>query len=125
MISEVLANVGREITVQEPVLTWNLFWTTLIVPICSGITVAIIVNYVNRKHKERDEKDKNILELMRTIEEQKQQVTLQWRENHSAILCRVKENVENIYSSLDKKVDKDDCDRLRRTSYKGHEVNGI
>lgn len=103
------STVGREVTVQEPVMTWNLFLTAFLVPTCSALTVAVLVAYINWKHKKRDKRDEENDRLRRELEEEKMRNTIQWRQQHSDLLCRVKDKVENIYNGLDKKVDKDDC----------------
>ncbi len=112
MIAELFAAVGREVTVQEPVLTWNLFWTTILVPVCTAVSSAVIIGYINRKHKEREARYTEAAELRKEIEELKEKATKEWRENHTNIMCLVKTRLDGVVNGLDKKVDKEDCDRL-------------
>lgn len=116
MVSELLAAVGavatREVTMQEPVVTWNLFLTAFLVPTCSAISSGIIIGYISWRNRKKEKKDREIDALKLAIEEEKLKNTAQWRKNHTEVLCKVKERVDNIYTCLDKKVDKDDCDRL-------------
>ena len=127
MWTELFAAVGREVTVQEPVMTWNLFLTAILVPFCSAITVGIIVGYVNRKMKkketddinyrmEREKKESEIHELLRQLDNEKLKATTEWRRHHTDTLCKVKERVDDFYEAMGRKVDKDDCDRLMGNS---------
>ena len=127
MWTELFAAVGREVTVQEPVMTWNLFLTAILVPLCSAITTAIIVGYFNRKMKkkeandikyriEREKKEDEINSLLRQLDNEKQNATFEWRKHHTDTLCKVKERVDDFYNAIDRKVDKHDCDRLMGNS---------
>ena len=100
---------------QEIYLTWNLFWTTMFVPAC----LVAFGAWLNHKLKKRDEKEAENHNLKLELEEKKAEMTEQWRSNHTEILCRVKQTVDGIYDYLDKKVDKDDCDRLMELKANG------
>ncbi len=100
---------------QEPLLTWNLFWTTLFVPLC----LTLFGLWINRKLQERDKREEENHQLRLELEERKEEMTKQWRTNHTEILCRVKTKVDGIYEYLERKVDKDDCDRLMALKQNG------
>lgn len=46
--------------IQEPVVTWNLFLTAFLVPVCSALTVAFIMSYINWKMKNQVKKNEEI-----------------------------------------------------------------
>ena len=93
---------------EEPLITWNLFWTTLFFPLC----LSVFGFWLSEKLKERDRKEEENHELRAELEKEKEKLTAQWRSNQTDILCRMKQKVDNIYVALDSKVDKEDCDRL-------------
>ena len=92
----------------EPVLTWNLFWTTVIVP----ASMVGLGWYLNKLEKRRDEKHD---ERERLVEENKRLVAaemLAWRERFTTTLCGVKKTVESIDSRLDAKRETSDCTKM-------------
>lgn len=108
-ISIVLA-AGKEITATEPVITWNLFLTALLVP----LSVVLLGAYLSNKMKQNDEKDARILALIEKVHIADLKCIIEKQQSHHDILCNVKGKVESIYNAMDTKVDKDDCDRLMK-----------
>jgi arginyl-tRNA synthetase len=99
---------------MEPFLTWNLFLTLFLVP----ASVSILGIWLSWRLKRGDEKDKEIAHLIAKLDAEKQKATYEWREHHTAILCRVKQTVEGIDSRLDRKVNKEDCIRNTDDTWK-------
>lgn len=98
---------GKEITTVEPVITWNLYVT----PVVVGVSTALIMIFINRLFKRQDSKDVEIEKLLAEKEELKEQNIQQWRKTYTDTQCLIKNSVERIEDSLNGKVDKDDCIR--------------
>lgn len=113
MWTDLFAAITREVSVQEPVMTWNLFLTIFLVPICSALTTAAIVGHVNRKYKLQADHAEEVAVLLKRIEEEKLKALLAWQQEHATKICKVKEKVDGIYDELNVKVDKDECRDLR------------
>lgn len=109
MWTDLFAAVTREVTVQEPVVTWNLFLTAVLVP----ISVTLLGIFISYKMKKRDEKDDEIRLLKEELADEKEKAVEEWRKVHQNILCKVKASLDNIEESLGNKVDKGDCIRER------------
>jgi len=107
--STVLA-AGKEIVAIEPVVTWNLYLTAMLVP----LSVMLLGAYLSNKMKQSDEKDARILALIEKVHIADLKCIIEKQQSHHDILCNVKGKVESIYNSMDTKVDKDDCDRLMK-----------
>lgn len=121
--SDLFAAVGRELTVQEPVMTWNLFLTAWLVPFCSAVSSAVVIAYVSYKWRKRDQKDAKIEELKLKLEEEKEKATAEWRKNLTETMCRVKGTIDLIENSLGEKIDKEDCIRSKGDLWK--EINRL
>ena len=107
--STVLAT-GKEIVATEPVVTWNLYLTAMLVP----LSVMLLGAWLNNKIRKGDEKDAKILELIEKVRVADLKCIMDKQKSHHDILCMVKGKVESIFDSMDNKVNKDDCDRLMK-----------
>lgn len=111
--TDLFAAVGREITAQEPLVTWNLFLTAFIVPASAALASTVLGIFISYKLRKRDEKDAQIAMLRDKLAEEKEKSVVEWRQNHQAILCGVKSTLDAIEKSLENKIDKEDCIRER------------
>jgi len=104
---------------QEPVLTWNLFWTTMIVP----LSVFLLGYYLKQMEKKKEERDS----AYKKLEEENQRLIADelhaWRDRFATTLCTVKQTVENIDSRLDSKRENSDCVRMNTDVWEA--VNNI
>lgn len=97
--------------IQEPVLTWSLFFTAIIIPIGLWILFASIKRLLAKKDKEDDKKDDIIADLVRTKEcAQKRELEL----SHNSITAQLEylrrtteetnrvlfEKLEGIYNQI-------------------------
>lgn len=93
---------------QEPVLTWNLFWTTIVVP----ISVFLLGWYINRLEKTKETREN----IQKRLEEENQRLIADelksWRERFATTLCTVKKTVENIDLRLDGKQETANCIKM-------------
>ena len=95
---------------HEPILTWNLFLTAILVP---G-SVFFLGVYFNRVFKRRDQKDEEIKRLSVKIESEREQVIKDWRKSYTENLCSIKHTLNEINEKLTHKVSQEDCTRERK-----------
>jgi len=105
---------GGEITAVEPVITWNLYIT----PVVVGVSTAVIMIFINRLFRRRDDREEEIKKLLAEKEILKEENINQWRKTYTdaqgAIKdtqCIIKNSVDRIEIALTGKVDKSDCIR--------------
>ena len=118
MIAPLFVYAGKDVTVQEPVITWNLYMT----PIVVGISTGVILLFIGRLFKKQDTKDKKIETLLEKTEALKaehlaekealKELHLQeWQKTTSIIQCNIKQTVDRIEEVLQTKVEKSDCEK--------------
>ncbi len=125
-----LAYGGKEITANEPVITWNLYTTPIVVAVSTGIILA----FINRIFKKGDKKDLTIATLLAERESLKEihlaekevlkESKLQlWQQSYTNTQCGIKNALDRIEENLGKKVEKDDC--IRESTNKWREINNL
>lgn len=75
--TSLFAAMVREITVQEPVVTWNLFLTAFLVPISAALASMILGIFISYKLKKRDEKDAQIASLRDQLHDKKEKAVIE------------------------------------------------
>lgn len=88
---------------QEPVVTWNLFLTAVLVPLSVGVLGFVAKRWITAA---RDGWEK--------YESEKQKNQEEWKARISGTLCQVKTNVDDIKYKLTEKVGWDKHDEMSR-----------
>jgi hypothetical protein len=95
---------------QEPFVTWNLFVTLLLMPLC----VAILGMWIKRQFELSDQRKRaegeKIAQLLAEKESMKEDAIKERWATYSATLCAIKETVEGIKEDMHKKVTWEHCD---------------
>lgn len=93
---------------QEPLITWNLLVSNLVIPLC----LLILWGGIKRQFVQKDAKDKQIEEL-------KDAAIKEWRLKFDTTLCSVKGTVDEIKEDMHRKVPFPYCEDRER------EIRGI
>jgi hypothetical protein len=89
----------------EPIFTWNLFWTTIIVPASIVGLGWYLTHLENKRNKKIDERNELMEENKKLISDE----LISWRTRFANTQCQIKNTVEEIKESLNGKVEVDDC----------------
>jgi hypothetical protein len=91
--------------VTEPIVTWNLFLTTFLVPLC----VAMLYGAIKRQFLLRDKKDEEISKLLEKRELEKEfHIRERW-DQFTATQCSIKAKLDAMSKDLNNKVDWQFC----------------
>jgi hypothetical protein len=104
--------------VHEPFITWNLFLTLFLVPLCVSLLYLGIRRLFEKGDKAREEKDHKIAKLLEEQaallaekEELKETAIHEWRGRFEGTLCQIKAKVEEIAETMHDKVPFGVCDQ--------------
>lgn len=92
---------------SEPVLSWNLFLTAILVP----TSIFILGIWINRLFKSKDAKDERINRLREEIDKKKEMELQSWRADYSQTICYIKQGIQKIQDDMNNRVSRDDCHR--------------
>jgi len=101
---------------NQPIMTWNLFVTVIIVP----ISIVILGWWLNRldkkreqrehlREKYREEKEKERLLLLEENRVLREKELNDWRDRYANTQCTIKNTLDKIVQSLNAKVFVSDC----------------
>lgn len=102
----------------EPVLTWNLFWTTIVVP----VSVFVLGWYLKRMETRKEQQKGREKELEEENRRLVASELLAWRERFTNTLCGVKKTVESIDARLDSKRETVECNKMNDDVWKAIDV---
>lgn len=107
---------------QGPLLTWNLFVTLVLVPLCVSLLYFGIRRLITKKDKEREEKDKErelkdkkIEQLLAEREQIKEKALKEWQSQFAEVQCSIKRKVEEIAEEIHNRVTWEHCNTRRDT----------
>jgi hypothetical protein len=104
------ATVSTPVVVQEPLITWNLFLTAIIVPI--GLFILFFA--IKRLFSARDKKDDEIKTLLDQRDLERQVAIKERYQSFSETLCRIKERVEEIAEAQTDRVTWNHCNDVHK-----------
>lgn len=104
----------------EPLMTWNLFLTLFLVPVCMAALGMCINRWIKQSDARRDRKEADniayrekkeaeIAKLLAAKEEQKEKEILSWRKTYTDNQCAIKNAVTEIGEKIHQ-IDKDKVD---------------
>jgi len=106
--------------IVEPVITWNLFVTPVVVGIAIWISTTVLNRLMVKRDKQKEVLDAKIKELMeekelllQQHEHEKDVALLAWRTEFSQKQCSIEIKVDAIVAALYKKVDWSHCNERR------------
>lgn len=109
MISELWAAVsdGKIITAQEPVLTWNLFLTIILIPLSVTLLGSYLKNIMAKHARDREK-----------YEEEKEKHTEEWRTAIGNTICGIKDSLGEMRKEVVQKVEIEDCNNKSDKKWK-------
>ena len=90
---------------QEPLITWNLFFSALFFPLC----LFLLGWYLTKRDKKREMAERDRQKVVDENRILKEKQLLEWQHRFTDTQCSIKNTVEIIKSELTKKVSISDC----------------
>ena len=91
---------------KEPLLTWNLFWTTVLVPAC----LLVFGWWMKRQDKKKEDNQKDKEKLQSELLELKEKGYDEWRTRFVDGLCSVKNDVKALTAIIPTIITQKDCE---------------